>query len=423
MIDRGREFVQWIQELMERSEEEWRQCPHCGSKETCKNGTYLRHPQTLNGVKEVRIQRHLCRDCGKSYHEERPDLVPGSWYGRDVHRLAVDHWVHTRSSLRRTAELMRSWIGHQERWWQWCPWERLFPEKRERREPCFLVASTVHRWTAKAGQKASEDISGQWEGIENSGQFGADGLWALLRDGAQRVVLMLSDVATGMVMATRAVDGEGKAANWGQLFERAREAGLSWKDIDGLVSDATNGLYSFVNDKMGRVHHALCHWHEWRILSRDVSKVVSEMTKEAQRQARKELGQLLHAILDASSFEAAEAGLQALKAHPYGKKLAQKVNRHFDRLLYHLLPDHQDLVRVSPEWVWRDFRLRLSHGRNHGSETRLEEAAQLWMVYHNFTPAQYRSERRRTYKHPGLSPLEVAGAPTEEISYLDALEV
>jgi hypothetical protein len=115
--------------------------------------------------------------------------------------------------------------------------------------------------------------------------------------------------------------------------------------------------------------------------------------------------------------------LQELKAHPYGGELAKKVNRNLDRLLYHLLPGHKGLVRVSPEWMWRDFRQRLSHGRNHGSEERLEEAAQLWMVYHNFTPAQRRSERKRIYKHSGLSPLEVAGAPPGEISYLDALEV
>lgn len=369
------------------------------------------------------MQRHLCRDCGKTYSEEDPDLVPRSWYGRDVHRFAVDQWVHGGSSFRRIAEMIRSLIGHQERWWKWRPWEKLFPKKRERREACFLVASTVHRWTAKAGKKAKEATPGQWSEINNSGQFGADGLWAYLQGGVKRVVLLLTDTATGMVMAMRVVEGEAKAASWEALFEQAREAGLPWKDIDGLVSDATNGLYSFILDKLGRVHHALCHWHMWCTLSRDISKTVAELEEKARKRIRGELGQLLHAILNASSFEAAEGALRELKAHPYGGELAKKVNRNLDRLLYHLLPGHQGLVRISPEWMWRDFRQRLSHGRNHGSEERLEEAAQLWMVYHNFTPAQRRSERKRTYKHPGLSPLEVAGASLGEISYLDALEV
>jgi hypothetical protein len=80
------------------------------------------------------------------------------------------------------------------------------------------------------------------------------------------------------------------------------------------------------------------------------------------------------------------------------------------RLLYPLLPAHRGLMRLAPEWLWRDFRLRLSRGRNHGSEERLDPAGLLWMVYHNFDPAQWRSERKRKYKHAGQSPLQVAGA-------------
>ena len=67
--------------------------------------------------------------------------------------------------------------------------------------------------------------------------------------------------------------------------------------------------------------------------------------------------------------------------------------------------------------------MRLSHGRNHGSAVRLEQAALLFAVYLNFEPAQERSERRRSYRHPGLSPLVVAGVPPNGISYLDALSV
>ena len=112
-----------------------------------------------------------------------------------------------------------------------------------------------------------------------------------------------------------------------------------------------------------------------------------------------------------------------LKAHPCGGGLAQRVHEQFDRLLYPLRPDHGGLSRIAPEWLWRDFRLRLSRGRNHGSEERLERTGLLWMVYHNFTPAQWRSERKRKYKHPGQSPLQVAGGSPGRISYLDALEV
>lgn len=42
------------------------------------------------------------------------------------------------------------------------------------------------------------------------------------------------------------------------------------------------------------------------------------------------------------------------------------------------------LQRVSLEWCWRGFRLRLSRGRNLRSEQRLERAALLWAAYHSF---------------------------------------
>jgi hypothetical protein len=83
----------------------------------------------------------------------------------------------------------------------------------------------------------------------------------------------------------------------------------------------------------------------------------------------------------------------------------------------------RELVRVSPEWCWRDFRLGLGHGRNHGSAARLERAALRWAIYRNFTPAQERSERKRQYRSAGRSPLARAGALPGAVSYLDALAI
>jgi len=419
MIERGRAFVQRLKEIVVRSIWDWRRCPHCGSTWTIKNGSYQRKPWTLDGRQVVRVQRHLCEQCHRSYSEESAWLVRGSWYAREVHRYAVDHWVHIRSSLRRTAEELRSWLGQQERWLWW----RVGEERAAGREECYLCASTIHRWLDKAGVKAQQGIKGQWAGLENSGQFGTDGLWARLRGGGKRVLLLLVDTVTGVVWTTVATAGEESAASWEKLFQRVKEAGLSWKDVNGLVSDAAQGLLSFLREKLAWVHHHRCVWHFWRSLAGEVASAVAQVAESSREQVREELQGLLHAVIDAASFAAAEEALERLKAYPYGARLAQKVNEQLDRLLYHLLPVHEGLARIAPEWLWRDFRLHLSRGRNHGSEERLERSGLLWMVYHNFTPAQWRSERKRKYKHPGQSPLQVAGGSPGRISYLDALEV
>jgi len=123
IIERGCQFVQRLKELSQRSVWDWRRCPRCGKDQTIRNGGYWRRPWTFAGRQRVRVQRHRCYVCGRSYAEEQAWLVRGSWYGREVHRWAVDHWVYARSSLRRSAEMVRSWLGRQERWGMWRPWE------------------------------------------------------------------------------------------------------------------------------------------------------------------------------------------------------------------------------------------------------------------------------------------------------------
>ena len=138
---------------------------------------------------------------------------------------------------------------------------------------------------------------------------------------------------------------------------------------------------------------------------------------------RRELAALVRGVLNAPSEAAAQVALAALAAHPRGAGVAQAVREHLDAALVHLLRYNRGLVRVGPEWFWRDFRLRLSRGRNHGSYVRLERAALVWATYHNFQPAQRRSERKRQYRRAGRSPLEMAGVAPGEVSYLDALAV
>ena len=98
------------------------------------------------------------------------------------------------------------------------------------------------------------------------------------------------------------------------------------------------------------------------------------------------------------------------------------LNARFIELRVHGLAECRGVGRVSPEWMWRDFRLRLSRGRNHGGEKRLRRAGLVFSIYRNGTPAQMRQERKRRYRHPGKSALEVAGVAPEGWSYLDVLE-
>lgn len=425
IIERGRAFAKRLRELATRSVWNWRQCPHCGSRVTIKNGSYTRHPWGFEGRDSVRIQRHLCRSCGKTYAETSPLLVRGSWYYRAVHRAAVDHWQHLGTSLRRTAEVLRSWMGHQERWQLWNPLDTAT------REGCHLSASTVHRWLDHAGQRAADSVPQQLVGIAATQELGTDGLWAKLKDGVVRVVLMTVDSVSGLIYPPVVTQHEESASAWAQLFTRAQAAGLDLQQVRGICSDGAHGLLAHLRRELAWILQQRCVWHIWRSLTGNLARAVGQaatglaedVAAEVRDRVRGELLQLIRGVINAVDGDAAEMALMQLLAHPYGKALGQQLTQLMDRLLVHQLDYCQGLQRVSPEWYWRDFRLRLSRGRNHRSEQRLERAALLWAVYHNFEPAQWRSERKRQYRHPGQSALEVAGVPPGQVSYLDALGV
>ena len=129
ILERGLAFLQWLMSLSQRTAWDWRRCPQCGGHETCKWGGYTRHPWFLTGRQAVRVQRHYCKTCRKTYSETSALLIRGSWYAREVHRSAIDHWQHMGTSLRRTAETLRSWLGHQERWLLWRPLDQAGGER------------------------------------------------------------------------------------------------------------------------------------------------------------------------------------------------------------------------------------------------------------------------------------------------------
>lgn len=71
IVERASRFVQVLRDLAGRHAEDWKQCPHCDSYHTIRNGRYTRHPWGIKGRVTVQIQRHLCRQCGHTYSEQK----------------------------------------------------------------------------------------------------------------------------------------------------------------------------------------------------------------------------------------------------------------------------------------------------------------------------------------------------------------
>src|SRR4051794_23758355 len=450
IIQRGAAFLQSLRDLAARPAWEWRRCPYCGDTVTRKHGTYRRRPWLLGGRQEWRIQRHWCHRCRRTYSEQSALLLRGGWYGREVRRCALDHWQYGGTSVRRTAALLRAWLGRQERWQLWQPLAAA-PAEADR---CTLGASTVQRWLNAAGEQARQTVVGQLAGVPTAGHLTTDGLWVRLRGGVTRVVLLLTDSRSGVVWPPVVATGEEAAAQWGRLFHRAALAGLAGEELWGVTSDGATGIAGYLRERLSWVAHQRCVFHLWRNvggeLARQARQATAGLTKAAgaavQRQAGPELSAAgragaedpgegggvgahaplagaARAVLDAASEAAAWGALAPLAAAARGAKLAALLRPHVAAAHVCHRPYTRALVRVSPEWCWRDFRLGLGHGRNHGSPARLERAALRWAIDHHFTPAQDRRERKRHYRSAGRSPLARAGCSPGAVSYLDALAI
>lgn len=427
IIERGRQFLHWLRNLERRTPWEERQCRHCQSQETWKHGSYVRHPWTLRGRQSLVMQRYRCRRCGRTFTPAASVVAQRCWYGREVRRCAIDLWQHGGSSVRRTAEWVRSLVGRQERFLVWWPLAQA-PSPAGR---CRLGASTVQRWLDDAGQRAEQTRRRQLADVPPSGQLGADGLWATLTGKTKAVLLLLSDRVSGVEYPPVVVVTEDDPAAWGRLVLQAARAGLRPSQIRGVVSDGTHGLAQFLAARLVWVHHQRCVFHLWRNLATPLREaaqaaatgLAGAAATAVRRATRRELGALIHAVLDAADDATAVAALKTLGAHQLGTGLARALRNELDQALVYQSVVTQGLGRVGPEWHWRDFRLRLSRGRNHRSGARLERAATLWAVYHNFEAAQVRRERKRIYRRPGQSPLAMAGVPPGDVCYLDTLAI
>ena len=142
---------------------DWRRCPTCQQTETWRHGRCTRHPWTRRGRQTLVVPRHWCRRCRARSSDARSSeqsalVARGRWSAREVERCAIDHCQHVGSSVRRTADLVRSLLGRQARWRTWQPLADAPPAAQRGR----LGASTVQRWVELAGAQAERTLPDNW---------------------------------------------------------------------------------------------------------------------------------------------------------------------------------------------------------------------------------------------------------------------
>ena len=359
---------------------------------------------------------------GGRYSERSALLVRGSWYAREVHRCAIDHWQHVGSSARRTAEVLRSWLGRQERWQLWRPLDRP-PAERER---CHLSASTVERWLDRAGRRPRRTVGGQLAGCA---ELGAAGDRRAVGAAAGR------DHAGGACCWSTASAGWSGRRSWwprrgdgpalGDGCSTARTSGGAGAEtLRGVASDGAPRAGELPDGGAGVGQPPALRLPP---LARPGGRAGARRRRRgrrrrwpgrpptaARRQARRELVGLVRGGPGRPERGRGPGGA----GRPGGARARGRPAR-AGRRAPGGRPGPPAAATTAawrarrPEWLWRDFRLRLSHGRNHGSEQRLERAALVWAIYHNFTPPRNGANANATIATPAAAPSPWPAPPRE----------
>ena len=419
IVQRAARFVQSL-----RQPDDARRCRHCGSTRTKKHGFYTRRVCLLRGVRRVRVPRYRCHSCGQTYSLPDRRWASRARYGREVQRKGLDLYFHLGASWRQVAEWLRGEIrpgaGRSR---QWCPCRRAVGGDRP---GARLSHVTVWRWAMRAGERAAAGwAEGGWAGVAHfSGGVVADATAICIRGVWQRVHLIADGVSrVGMSLERWREEGEAYVAGRFRLW--LGQWGIAWQEVKVLVSDGAQVYAGVLARVLRQARQQRCLFHLWRNLLPDLKTYEAEAGQEAGRWVRFLL-RLLWAIPTlAEAWVGLEDIERTLGEIPALAEVLRTVRRTLPEL-WGIVEAGLAVGERTSNVAERFFRRLKQRTRRMGcfmSEGGADHFLAAWLVYANCEPYQVRKERKRVYRHPGQSPLEVGGAEMLGYSWLDLLEV
>ena len=402
-----------------------RQCPHCGSTLTKKNGGYGRSPRDLGGIRSARVQRHLCHTCHGSYSEPLPGIAPRRWYSRRAQRKFLDMYTTMGGSLRRCAGWITAEITGRGRTFVWdvlarLPWWERAPEPEPEIE---LSHTTGWRWLQEAGQ-AWQKKDKPYAGLRQSGLVATDGTYVRVR-GVWTAVLGIVDALSRVVFGPFRLDAAESGPEIERAFALAQAAGLDLDHIRVLLSDGAAGFREFLARCLHWAAHQRCLFHLWRQVWPIIAHYGSVAGKDWATGLKLAIGAVWNAASRAEGEVALRLLLAAFGAVPIAQEAVRIVQDTFAEAMTHVGAGMADVSRSTAvcEWVWRYYKERVRQMGGFMSAAGCENFTTLWGLALNFRRYQRRKERLRQYKHPGLCPLELAGAMVQGVTWLDAVGV
>jgi transposase-like protein len=257
-------------------------CVYCGSLETKRKGRTSTAPTALSG-RLPRLQRFVCRSCGRSFTSARKCAATRAKFADDVVLEAVRLYIQGLCSYRTVAALL------------------------ERRLGKAISRATLNGWITRAADRSktplqvSAELHPAWGGF-----LGVDG--KAVRIAAEKwFVLVAVDIATRDVVHAVVLPWETREGFIRLITETITAASYP---LRGIVADLRRGFDTAYREHFARVPYQACRIHFDRRLDWDVPFARGT----AREPLAEELKDRLRGVLYAPSMEEAAELLRALTA-------------------------------------------------------------------------------------------------------------
>ncbi|TET90282.1 MAG: hypothetical protein E3J35_07220 [Methanomassiliicoccales archaeon] len=229
------------------------ECKECGSWEFYEYCAYVRHPITLKGRKEVRVERYQCRNCRKTVVQSFDFIDKWKQYAKDAQRVALNARIEDMNSSRHVEHRM------------------------ERDYDCRPCHSTVRYWCNQVGDRV-DHVFGR-EIVPNMEWNG-------------RCTIHLDEIYTrrrgNSSSLTVAMTHKGYLCLSGRFSDTATsdDVSLLLDDVDSFlvdpwrfVTDGSDIYPSVLKERYPHAKHVVCFFHQLRTISRWEKRLEKESNR------------------------------------------------------------------------------------------------------------------------------------------------
>jgi transposase-like protein len=234
---------------------------------------------------------------------------------------------------------------------------------------------------------------------------------------------LVSDLASRLALKVERLVEEDQKALKRHFQALLHDWQLKRGQVKLLVTDGASVDGEVLERVLPQAAHQRCVFHLWRNLLPAYQAQAGEQAAQFVRFCLKALWAIPSLDEGYSALEDLERTFSLIPALADLRQTVRRTLREALAHTRHLVEAVAERTSNVAERFFHGYKRRLRMMGCFMSLPGCDHFTAAWQVYTAFQPYQLRKERTRFYRYPGRSPLLIAQAPVEGLSWLDALQI